>query len=825
MRSTRRKLGEVPGRLPLVVALTSFMLLAGGAGAALAAGTDTVTFSETGEHAIVVPPGVSSLHVVAIGGRGGSYEGGFGGKVTGDLSVTPGTPLYVEVGGNGGSEQLERGPYAGGGGGASDIRTRPWATGLSPTDPRLLVAGGGGGEGAVFGPGGLGGDVGMPGEAGGGDTARITGGAAGGPAGGGVGGVGVVGEEGDGGAGGLGYGGGGGYLTLAPERIEWHGAYGGYNGGGSTGGYRSLDIGYEVLGGGGGGGGWYGGGGGAGVLDTPYNGNPATYNTAAAGGGGGSDHVPPGGTATIDTTGVPGVTVSFQDSVAPAMSLAALPEATKGVVTVKGSSGTQLGDGSVKIEVFKGSAASGALLLSETAERDATTGSWERPIGTFADGQYTVRGTQVDGGGNVSPAVTETFIYDSTAPVPSLSSPAVGADTNSPLPTFRGIAGTAPRDEAAVEVTVRDQDDQVVATGSGTRDGASGAYAVTTTTPIPDGIYTASTTQSDSVGNSGTSSPTTFFVDTVPPTLTMAPPPAASNDPTPTLEGSGGTAPFDIRVVDVRIYAGTTPNGSSLRTFHKNLDEAGNYQVTAAALPDGIYTAQASEVDAAGNSGTSPARTFTIDTTTPTVTLTSPTTGSQSSGDPAFAGVGGTAPGDPGTVTVIVRRGNSTEGPSVERVAAPLDAGSGAYSVSSPETLPAGTYTAVVEQTDEVGNTGRSTAGTFTVVAAPVPAPAGGAGTGGGAVAGESAGTSGGAGTGAAAGTGAGAIRPARCVVPKLIAKKLKAAETALDAAGCKIGKLTRSKGSQPNSSEVLKQSPKPGTVLAARAAVRVTLG
>jgi hypothetical protein len=287
----------------------------------------------------------------------------------------------------------------------------------------------------------------------------------------------------------------------------------------------------------------------------------------------------------------------------------------------------------------------------------------------------------------------------------------------------------------------------------------------------------------------------------------MSAPPAASTDPTPTFAGSGGTAPFDVRVVDVHIYAGTTPTGSPFRTFHKNLDEAGDYQVTAAALPDGTYTAQGSEVDAAGNVGTSPARTFTVDTTTPVVTLTSPTTGSQTSEDPTFSGVGGTAPGDPGTVTVTVRTGSSSEGSYVETIAAPRDAASGAYSASSPKTLPAGTYTAVAKQTDEVGHTGTSTAETFTVVASPAPTPAGGAGTGGGAEA------------------GGGAIGPARCVVPKLIAKNLKASETTLKAADCKIGKVTRSKGAGPKAAKVVKQSPKAGTVLAARASVKVTLG
>ena len=135
------------------VAVVAALLACAASGARAA--TDTVSFS-TGEHAIVVPAGVTSLHAVAVGGQGGAVAGGlpgapplaggFGAVVTGDIAVTPGETLYLEVGGNG---QVAN-PFAGtgsGGGGASDVRTQPFSAGLTPTDPRLLVAAGGGGSG------------------------------------------------------------------------------------------------------------------------------------------------------------------------------------------------------------------------------------------------------------------------------------------------------------------------------------------------------------------------------------------------------------------------------------------------------------------------------------------------------------------------------------------------------------------------------------------------------------------------------------------------------------------------------------------------------
>ena len=67
----------------------------------------TCTYT-TGANAFAVPDGVTTLHVVAVGGSGGSTAneigvtpGGFGARVTDDLSVTPGSTLYAVVGGNG----------------------------------------------------------------------------------------------------------------------------------------------------------------------------------------------------------------------------------------------------------------------------------------------------------------------------------------------------------------------------------------------------------------------------------------------------------------------------------------------------------------------------------------------------------------------------------------------------------------------------------------------------------------------------------------------------------------------------------------------------
>lgn len=140
----------------LLVALA----LAVPAGALGACSTGQQTFVATGlEQCYVVPADVSALHVVAIGGTGGTTfigTGGSGAQVTGDIAVTAGATLFVEVGVGGGSG-------ATGGGGESDVRTCSASTSCpapgTPQDSRLIVAGGGGG-------GGLGGGAGNGGSAG-----------------------------------------------------------------------------------------------------------------------------------------------------------------------------------------------------------------------------------------------------------------------------------------------------------------------------------------------------------------------------------------------------------------------------------------------------------------------------------------------------------------------------------------------------------------------------------------------------------------------------------------------------------------------------------
>ena len=271
-----------------------------GASATAAAETGSATFTETGEHAFVVPPAVTSLRVELVGGNGEQGNqgapGGVGATVLATIAVSPGETLYAEVAGNGativpgaaslggygggGSGGLRAflfasGPGGGGGGGASDVRTcSPAGCGQAASlASRLLVAGGGGGGGGLGDPesvnAGNGGNAGYSGFAGqrsGSSYEGGSGGGAGTPSSGG--GAGAPSEG-------------------CPSECASGGSLGSGGAGGSA--FRG--------GGGGGGGGLYGGGGGGGgaaTFEETSPGNFNVFNGGGGGGGGGSSGIPAG---------------------------------------------------------------------------------------------------------------------------------------------------------------------------------------------------------------------------------------------------------------------------------------------------------------------------------------------------------------------------------------------------------------------------------------------------------------------------------------------------------------------------------------------------
>jgi beta-lactam-binding protein with PASTA domain len=66
---------------------------------------------------------------------------------------------------------------------------------------------------------------------------------------------------------------------------------------------------------------------------------------------------------------------------------------------------------------------------------------------------------------------------------------------------------------------------------------------------------------------------------------------------------------------------------------------------------------------------------------------------------------------------------------------------------------------------------------------------------------------------------------PPKCLVPKVVGKRLAVAKTKIRKAHCSVGKITRKHASASKHGKVISQSPKPGRRLKNHAKVNLTVG
>jgi hypothetical protein len=173
----------------------------------------------------------------------------------------------------------------------------------------------------------------------------------------------------------------------------------------------------------------------------------------------------------------------------------------------------------------------------------------------------------------------------------------------------------------------------------------NGSWSVSASPSLADGSYIAYATQDDSNADTAYSAPRTFTVDTTQPGVTLTAPSVGllTNDTTPTLRGGAGADNGDSATVTVKLYAGSGVAGSPLQTLPVSRSGA-SWSAEPSALADGTYTAQAVQTDAAGNTGTSGARSFTIDATAPDTSIDSGPSGNTTA-TTADLGFGSTEPG------------------------------------------------------------------------------------------------------------------------------------------------------------------------------------
>ncbi len=362
----------------------------------------------------------------------------------------------------------------------------------------------------------------------------------------------------------------------------------------------------------------------------------------------------------------------------------------------------------------------------------SSTGATITVSGSGASYEIAVSGTPTDGtitfaiaaakaqdlAGNANTASTSSdnsVFYDGAAPAVTLTSPADGGATNDTTPALSGAAGSDPRD--ATTVTVR------IYSGTGTggtllqtlTPARTGATWTATATTLGQGTYTAQATQTDTAGRTGTSTASTFVVDSVAPAVTVNQK-AGQADPTNaapilwTVTFSEPVTGFDASDLTRGGSTGGTPVVSG---------GGASYEISLSGMANGTTTftiAAGRAQDAAGNANTASTSTdnsILYDTVSPNVTVTSPADNSADDDlTPTLAGTASSASGDGTTITILIHSGATTSGSVVQTRTATR---SGSNWSTTATTLAQGTYTAQATQSDSAGNVATSNANTFAV--------------------------------------------------------------------------------------------------------------
>ena len=312
-----------------------------------------------------------------------------------------------------------------------------------------------------------------------------------------------------------------------------------------------------------------------------------------------------------------------------------------------------------------------------------------KAYGPLGDSQHTFQLQATDVAGNVGSIVTYTWTVDATPPETTIIS---GPDN----PTNKR--------DAAITFTSDDPN----AVFECQLDGGAYAPCVSPKTyaNLLDGSHTVSVRAIDRAGNiDATPATRTWVIDTVVPSVTLSLPidGSATNDVTPAFAGTAGTAPGDLLRVTVQIYAGLVVTGTPFRTF--GVDRVGgSWSGASGLLPEGVYTARAEQLDAAGNTGFSGPTRFTVDTGGPGAAITDKPANPSVTGTATFS----FASNDP-AATFRCR----------------LDAGD-FVPCQSPVTyqgLSPGEHIFTVNATDRAGNTGGNATYSWRIVVPPPPPP------------------------------------------------------------------------------------------------------
>ena len=154
-------------------------------------------------------------------------------------------------------------------------------------------------------------------------------------------------------------------------------------------------------------------------------------------------------------------------------------------------------------------------------------------------------------------------------------------------------------------------------TAIGTATVAADGSWTTSVTLAGDGPHSLTATDTDAAGNTGTSAPITYTLDTVAPTVAIGSTGGVTTTPGQTISGTvTGEAP--VAGTTVTVLDGTTAIGTA------TVAADGSWTTSVTLTGDGPHSLTATDTDAAGNTGTSGATLYTLHSQAPVASNSGP---------------------------------------------------------------------------------------------------------------------------------------------------------------------------------------------------------
>ena len=349
----------------------------------------------------------------------------------------------------------------------------------------------------------------------------------------------------------------------------------------------------------------------------------------------------------------------------------------------------------VTVHIYEGSGTSGKEATSLTAT--VSEHKWHvTATAALVDGKYTAQATEPSSIGNPQGASAQDVFEVFTKP-PTVTMETLAPRSNENKPTFKGSASEP--GQVTVRVFKGKEAKGTEAANLKATVGPKGEWSVSPAAVLPDETYTAVAFEPSAIGNleGASEPPRTFEIFTKPPTvkITHGPEPR-SNKNKPLFEGEAS----ETEPVTVHIFKGAGTSGGEITSFTASVSEH-KWKVTAGvALPDGEYTAVATEPSSIGNGpGEGGWPSFKIYTKAPALECHGlPLKSSENM--PAFSG----ASNEPGVVTVRVYKEAKKPENEEATLVAHVEGGKWATGHVAAE-LEEGPYIAVAEQaSDLLGN-------------------------------------------------------------------------------------------------------------------------